>query len=54
MKTERNKDMEAALAKASAAGAQALDDLACRIAKEAPNLSDLSPEDPEKSEHFVF
>jgi len=37
MKADGNKDMEAALVKVSAAGAPALDALARRIAKEAPN-----------------
>lgn len=46
--------MEALLEKVTAAGALAVDDLARRIAQEAPNLAELSPEALEKLARIVL
>src|SRR5208337_205991 len=47
-------DMEAMLEKVTAAGALAVDDLARRIAREAPNLAELAPEQLEKLARVVL
>ncbi|MGA2548247.1 MAG: site-specific integrase [Rectinemataceae bacterium] len=47
-------DMEAMLQKVSIAGALAVDDLARRIAREAPNLAELAPEQLEKLARVVL
>jgi site-specific recombinase XerD len=54
METKGEEDMEAMLEKVTRSGALAVEDLARRIAKEAPNLSDLSPEALEKLANAVL